>query len=352
MPATKQASSSGTTSCSPAPSTPTTRTGSRKRSAARPNTETRRLRNHLLALWCGSNEDSWGFVDWWNGGKNPKAPFWGGARSYNYILPEIVRRNCPEIPYWNGSPYGGGHPDGNDAGDRHHWMETMMSPNMEDRISPEAYDKVEARFITEYGYVGPSIPESVARYHAGQPVNKRADLPSSLQHLRERDGHRGDQETSPGPEGMSNNEYFLYAALVQGLMYGYSLESLRASPRNSGSLFWMYSDCWGEVGWTIIDFYQKRKPSWYFVAPGVHAPPSDPQGTRRIHEGHRHQRQSRRFHLQGGVRRDPSRRNRGGGQGDRRGARLIRARWSCASRRQRETRGRASTSSAPWMRER
>ena len=230
--------------------------------------QTRRLRNHpCMALWCGSNEDSWGFVDWWNGGKNPKAPFWGGARSYNYILPEIVRRNCPEIPYWNGSPYGGGHPNSNDAGDRHHWMETMMSPNMEDRISPEAYDKVEARFITEYGYVGPSIPESVARYHAGQPVDRTG--PIYLHHCNTFEKETviaGIRKHYRDPEGMSNNEYFLYAALVQGLMYGYSLESLRASPRNSGSLFWMYSDCWGEVGWTIIDYYQKRKPSWYFVA--------------------------------------------------------------------------------------
>jgi beta-mannosidase len=27
----------------------------------------------------------------------------------------------------------------------------------------------------------------------------------------------------------------------------------------------MYADCWGEVGWTIVDYYLKRKPSWYFV---------------------------------------------------------------------------------------
>jgi len=27
----------------------------------------------------------------------------------------------------------------------------------------------------------------------------------------------------------------------------------------------MYNDCWGEVGWTIIDYYLRRKPSWYFV---------------------------------------------------------------------------------------
>ncbi|HVO38292.1 MAG TPA: glycoside hydrolase family 2 protein [Spirochaetia bacterium] len=229
--------------------------------------QTRRLRNHpSLALWCGSNENSWGFVDWWNGGKNPKAPFWGGARLYNYILPETVRKNCPEIPYWNGSPYGGEHPNGNDAGDRHHWVEAMMSPNVEDRIVPEAYDKVEARFITEYGYVGPCIPQSIARYHAGKPVDRTG--PVYLHHSNTFEKETviaGIRKHYRDPEGMTNDQYFLYAALVQGLMYGYSLESLRSSPRNSGSLFWMYADCWGEVGWTIVDYYLKRKPSWYFV---------------------------------------------------------------------------------------
>jgi beta-mannosidase len=27
----------------------------------------------------------------------------------------------------------------------------------------------------------------------------------------------------------------------------------------------MYADCWGEVGWTIVDYYLRRKPAWYFV---------------------------------------------------------------------------------------
>jgi beta-mannosidase len=27
----------------------------------------------------------------------------------------------------------------------------------------------------------------------------------------------------------------------------------------------MFEDCWGEVGWTIVDAYLRRKPAWYFV---------------------------------------------------------------------------------------
>jgi beta-mannosidase len=32
-----------------------------------------------------------------------------------------------------------------------------------------------------------------------------------------------------------------------------------------GSLFWMYEDTWGEVGWTIVDYYLRRKMAYYFV---------------------------------------------------------------------------------------
>jgi len=48
-------------------------------------------------------------------------------------------------------------------------------------------------------------------------------------------------------------------------MLGYALESMRYRADCDGSLFWMFNDCWGEVGWTIIDYYLRRKPSWYFV---------------------------------------------------------------------------------------
>jgi len=48
-------------------------------------------------------------------------------------------------------------------------------------------------------------------------------------------------------------------------MYGYSLEAIRFKEDCSGSLFWMYNDTWGEVGWTIIDYYLNREPSYYFV---------------------------------------------------------------------------------------
>jgi beta-mannosidase len=67
------------------------------------------------------------------------------------------------------------------------------------------------------------------------------------------------------PDILSPDDYLLYSGLVQGLMYSYALDSMRVRSNCHGSLFWMFEDCWGEVGWTIVDAYLRRKPSWYFV---------------------------------------------------------------------------------------
>ena len=32
-----------------------------------------------------------------------------------------------------------------------------------------------------------------------------------------------------------------------------------------GALIWSYSDCWGETGWSILDYYLRRKASYYWM---------------------------------------------------------------------------------------
>jgi beta-mannosidase len=101
--------------------------------------QTKRLRNHpSLALWCGNNECQWIFEKYLSG---PGKVYSGGLHLYNEIMPRLIRDNCPEIPYWRSSPYGGALPNDNEVGDRHHWHDCTMSERMEDRINPEAYDR-------------------------------------------------------------------------------------------------------------------------------------------------------------------------------------------------------------------
>ncbi len=223
--------------------------------------QTVRLRNHpSIVLWSGNNECTQGMGEWFNGDSK------GGAYVYNYILPEVVRRNCEGIPYWNGSPYGGEKPNDPNVGDRHHWSDCMMNPEMEKRITPEEYDKCTALFVSEYGYIGAPPKETVVKYLDGAPFERQGKVWQHHNNTFEKNTvDAGIKKHYADPANISIDDYFLYSGLCQGLMYGYSLESHRFRPECHGGLFWMYEDCWGEVGWTIIDYYLRRKTAWYFV---------------------------------------------------------------------------------------
>jgi beta-mannosidase len=227
--------------------------------------QTQRLRHHpCMGLWCGNNENQWGFEKYWEG--EDKTPVSGGLHIYNEIIPRLIRANCPEIPYWPSSPYGGTRPNDNTVGDRHHWGDCTMNENMENRINPEAYDEVTSRFITEYGYIGPCSEATISKYYGDKPVERNDRIWNLHNNTFEKATvPEGIRKHYIDPEGLDLPGYLQYARLVQGLMYGYSLEAIRFYSRNDGALFWMYNDTWGEVGWTIIDYYLDRKPSFYYV---------------------------------------------------------------------------------------
>lgn len=223
--------------------------------------QTRRLRRHAcLALWCGNNENHEGLANWW------KEKTRAGAYIYNYILPAVVQRNCPEIPYWNSSPYGGERPNAYEVGDCHYWSEGTMNPDMQVRITPETYDACTARFVSEFGYIGAPVKETLLTYLDGAPFDRQSKVWQHHNNTFEQDTvEAGIRKHYTDPEALTPDEYVLYSGLVQGLMYAYALDSMHANPKCGGSLFWMYADCWGEVGWTIVDYYLRRKPAWYFV---------------------------------------------------------------------------------------
>lgn len=222
--------------------------------------QTRRLCNYpAMALWCGNNENHWAFDEW-----NYAGCF--GSRIYNYLLPAAVRRNCPQLPYWNSSPYGGRQPNGSDMGDRHIWPDYMMNEDMQKRIIPWEYDKVTAKFVSEYGYIGPLKRSSAERYLDGAPFDIAGEVWQHHNNTFEKDTVvAGIRYHYTDPDKLDIDSYLLYAGLCQGLIYAYSLESFRYKKDCHGGLFWMYNDCWGETGWTIIDYYLRRKISYYFV---------------------------------------------------------------------------------------
>jgi len=227
--------------------------------------QTKRLRHHpCFALWCGNNEIQYLFNNAIE--NNTKQGVSMGMDIFNTLMPKIIQANCPQIPYWRSSPFGGKNPNASEIGNQHFWNEGTMNPDMSKRITPETYDNVTSAFVSEYGYVGPCSEETIQKYHGGHEIARNSDIWNLHNNTFEKETvAAGVQKHYAEPDTLTLPDYLKYARLVQGLMYAYSLESIRFYEHSNGSLFWMYNDAWGEVGWSIIDYYLHRKPSYYYV---------------------------------------------------------------------------------------
>ena len=227
------------------------------------------LRHHAsLALWCGNNECTWGFRDWWNPDQTQRLDL-GGQALYNQLLPDLCRHLDPRRPYWPSSPAGGEDPNGELAGDCHWWGPFFMSADMNRRIHHQTFDQCRARFVSEYGVIGPCHLDSLRDYLT--PAELRPDSVAWRVHtnLFEKDTVAAAiRRHYAEPETLDVAGYVLYGQMFQAMIHGHALEALRFRKHDpaddcQGALIWSFSDCWGETGWSILDYYLRRKASYY-----------------------------------------------------------------------------------------
>jgi beta-mannosidase len=209
-------------------------------------------------------------ADWW-GCDATKPESIGGVRIYHEVLPDICHFLDPARPYWPGSSSGGIDPNSENAGDNHWWDKFGNSPDMQRRIRHEVVDECRARFVSEYGIIGPPHLDSVREYLKPDEVS----LQSTGWKIHVNSMERG--TTAAGiryhygaPEGLSLPDSLLYGQMFQAMLQGGAMEAMRFRKHDpkaecAGSLVWSYNDCWGEVGWSIIDHYLRRKASYYWV---------------------------------------------------------------------------------------
>jgi beta-mannosidase len=226
------------------------------------------LRHHpSIALWCGNNENTWFFV--MNNPDLDRPLDIGGQKLYYQVLPDICAHLDPRRPYWPSSPCGGEHPNSELEGNCHWWFPFFMSPDINRRIRHEVFDECQARFVTEYGVIGPCHLDSIQEYLAPeeqQPGNFAWQLHTNMHEKETMAAAIRLHYTDPQPLGVP--EYVLYGQLFQSLIHEHAMEALRFRKNDpaddcQGALIWSYSDCWGETGWSILDYYLRRKASYY-----------------------------------------------------------------------------------------
>jgi len=228
------------------------------------------LRNHpSLVLWCGNNENDWGWATgWWT-----KADRYYGLKLYSEILPQVCGRFDPDRPYWQSSPFGGADPNSHLEGDRHTWWVSIQGGINEEKFDYRNYARDESKFTSEYGILAPSPIETLKKCIPENELNPSSE--SWKFHANTFDNtvkgtyqmgmlrYNYDDE----PQNLPLEEFTMGLQLIQGEAYKFSIEHYRRRKFFcSGDLFWMYADCWGAAsGWTIVDYYLQRKPSFFFV---------------------------------------------------------------------------------------
>jgi len=222
----------------------------------------RRIRHHpSLALLCGNNEMELAWVEW-NFPKTEKLKN-DYIELFEKILPEICRKNAPDLFYWPASPSSGGNfdkPNDENRGDVHYWdVWHGLKPFTE-------YKKFYFRFVSEFGFQSfPSI-ETINSFTLPEDRN-------IFSYVMEK--HQKNASAN-GRILYYLSEYFLYPGNLDSLSYASQLlqaEAIRTGVehwrrnrgRCMGAIYWQLNDCWPVASWSSIDYYGRWKALHYFA---------------------------------------------------------------------------------------
>ncbi len=219
----------------------------------------KRLRNHpSILLWCGNNENDWGFHE----------KLWGmrrerflGETIYHQILPEVCSSLDPGRPYWPSSPFGGENPNSEQSGDRHSWE--ACRAKIEDKRG-RRWDT--GRFISEVGFPAAPAMRTIQDF-AGQ----EDDFLSPVMRHHNKAGERAMDDLLrlishyfPQPSGMEQTVAF--AQVCQASLLREAIEHWRRRMfRTSGVLVWQLNDCWPATSWSLVDYWKNAKAAFYYV---------------------------------------------------------------------------------------
>ena len=233
----------------------------------------KRLRNHpSIALWCGNNEIDTAWSLDVPGGWRWKERFSQEVRDkiwadyekiFHKLLPDLVKDFDPDRFYWPSSPladFGVRASYSTTSGDMHYWGVWHGKEPF------EQFKKVNARFMSEYGFQ--SFPEfkTVKTY----TISEDWDISSEVMSAHQRSGignerikmYMGwDYHLPKAFVDMLYMSHVLQAEGIKDAIYAHRLDK----PYCMGTLYWQINDCWPVASWSSIDYYGRWKALQYFA---------------------------------------------------------------------------------------
>lgn len=223
----------------------------------------KRIRHHAcLGLWCGNNENEWGWSGWDMGfGDNPyrKADY---IKMFEQILPDVAKEVDPNTFYWVASPSSGGSfddPNDQNRGDVHFWeVWHRLKPFVE-------YRKYYFRFCSEFGFQSFPCEKTIDSFADEDDKN----IFSAVMENHQKNGTANSRilfYLADNFKYPTSFEILLYASqILQAEAIKYGVEHWRSNRgRCMGSLYWQLNDCWPVASWSSIDYFGRWKALHYY----------------------------------------------------------------------------------------
>ena len=226
----------------------------------------RRIRHHAcIAVISGNNEVEEG-LEWV---PDKELHIDNYIRIFEGIIPDIVKKICPEIPYVPSSPSTCGHgivPGNENYGDTHYWQ------GWHGGLPFTEYRKHYFRYLSEFGHQSFPCEKTVNQFTLPEERN----IFSRIFEMHQRSSNASKKilmcltDTFKYPTDFGT---LLYASqLVQSEAIRYCVEHLRRNRgRCMGTLYWQINDIWPVASWSSIDSYGRFKALQY-VAKRFYAP--------------------------------------------------------------------------------
>lgn len=220
----------------------------------------RRLRHHAcIGVWCGNNELETQVLDGaWGHTLKQKADY---TKMFEYIIPKILKKECPEAFYWPSSPSSGGawdNPWDDTRGDVHYWDVWHGEKPFTD------YRNYNFRYLSEFGFQSFPCQKTVNEFALPEDQN----IFSYVMEMHQRNVAANGKilkyisATYLYPK---NFEMLLYASqLLQADAIRYGVEHFRRHRGQCmGAVVWQLNDIWPVASWASIDYFGRYKALHY-----------------------------------------------------------------------------------------